>query len=192
MFTDHRGQLKTVQFRHANVDQDDGDIVLEQELERFAPRSRRNQILAKLLQDDFIGEQLCGLIVYQKHTGNGSVSFHLISQTGGQNGDGSWVKTAAGFRESTEPGSRDVHISVTSGNSLEPAVRVNPDEQPLHPGENGDTANGTGLEGNGSDTRQPAGRPTRPAERPGWRSTPRSWRRFGPGCPPWRSGPSPR
>jgi hypothetical protein len=100
-----------------------------------------------------------GLIVYQKHTGNGSVSFHLLSQTGGQNGDGSWVKTAAGFRESTEPGSRDVHISATSGNSLEPAVRVNPDEQPLHPGENGDTANGTGLEGNGSDTRQPAGRP---------------------------------
>jgi hypothetical protein len=97
-----------------------------------------------------------GLIVYQKHTGNGSVSFHLLSQTGGN--EGGWVKTAAGFRESTEPGSRDVHISVTSGNSLEPAVRVNPDEQPLHPGENGSTANGTGLEGNGSDTRQPAGR----------------------------------
>jgi len=97
-----------------------------------------------------------GLMVYQKHTGNGSVSFHLISQTGGN--AGGWVKTAAGFRESTEPGSRDVHISATSGNSLEPAIRVNPDEQPLHPGENGSTANGTGLEGNGSDTRQPAGR----------------------------------
>jgi hypothetical protein len=98
-----------------------------------------------------------GLIVYTKHTGNGSVSFRLLSQTGGA--DGGWVKTAAGFRESTAAGARDVHVSATSGNSLEPAVRTTADEQPLHPGENGSTANGTGLEGNGSDTRQPAGRP---------------------------------
>jgi hypothetical protein len=98
-----------------------------------------------------------GLIVYTPHTGNGSVSFHLLSQTDGN--AGGWVKTAAGFRESTAAGARDVHISATSGNSLEPAVRVVDDEQPLHPGEHGGQgAEGTGLEGNGTDTRQPAGR----------------------------------
>ena len=67
MFADHRGEFEAVEFRHADVDQDDGDVVLEQEFERFAPRGRRDQVLAELLQDDFIGEQLCRLIVHQKN-----------------------------------------------------------------------------------------------------------------------------
>ena len=67
MFADHRGEFEAVQFRHADVDQDDGDVVLEQELERFAPRGRRDQVLAEFLQDDFIGEQLRRLIVHQKN-----------------------------------------------------------------------------------------------------------------------------
>jgi len=40
MFADHRGQFEPVQFRHANVDQDDGDVVLQQELERFPPGTK--------------------------------------------------------------------------------------------------------------------------------------------------------
>ena len=67
MFADHGGEFETVQFRHADVDQNDGDFVLEQELERFAARGGRDQIFAELLQDDFIGEQLRRLIVHQKN-----------------------------------------------------------------------------------------------------------------------------
>ena len=32
MLADHRSELETVEFRHANVDKNDGDVVLEQEL----------------------------------------------------------------------------------------------------------------------------------------------------------------
>src|SRR5207249_3622801 len=96
-----------------------------------------------------------GLIVYQKHTGNGSVSFHLLSQTLGD-GNG-WVKTAAGFRETLDSGSRDVHLSYTSANLCEPAVRVNAGETPKHPSEQ-TGANGVGFWGAGGGTRPDCGR----------------------------------
>ena len=67
MFADHGRELESVQFRHADVDQDDGHIVLEQELERFAAGGGLDQIFVEFLQDDFIGEQLRGLIVNQKN-----------------------------------------------------------------------------------------------------------------------------
>ncbi len=67
MFADHGGEFEPVQFRHADVDQDDRDVVLEQELQRFAPGRSLDQVLAEFLQDDFIGEQLRGLIVNQKN-----------------------------------------------------------------------------------------------------------------------------
>ena len=51
MLADHGGELEPVQFRHADVDQDDGDLVLEQDLERLASRSRDDEILAEFLQD---------------------------------------------------------------------------------------------------------------------------------------------
>jgi hypothetical protein len=35
MFADHGRKFEAIQLRHADVDQDDGDVVLEQELERF-------------------------------------------------------------------------------------------------------------------------------------------------------------
>jgi hypothetical protein len=49
MFPDHRGELKTVQFRHANVDQNNGDLVLEQIFERLAPGCRGNKIFSEFL-----------------------------------------------------------------------------------------------------------------------------------------------
>src|SRR5207302_4663840 len=101
-----------------------------------------------------------GLVVYQKHTGNGSVSFRLLSQMGGQDTTGvdtGWLKTAPGFRESLDSESKDVHVSATSANNLEPAVRVNPgDAHPLHPGDDG--SQGAGYNGTGNDTHPPAGR----------------------------------
>ena len=38
MLADHRGELKAVEIRHADVDQDDGDVVLQQMLQRLACR----------------------------------------------------------------------------------------------------------------------------------------------------------
>ncbi len=67
MFADHRGEFEPVQFRHADIDQDDGDVVLEQELERFASGRSLDQVLAEFLQDDLIGEQLRWLVVHQKN-----------------------------------------------------------------------------------------------------------------------------
>lgn len=95
-----------------------------------------------------------GLIVYMKQTGDGHASFRLLSQEGGHT-DG-WVKTAAGFRESLAPDSRDVHISYTSSNSLEPAIRVNAAETPKHP--NDADSGFIGFNGNGSDDVPRAGR----------------------------------
>jgi hypothetical protein len=96
-----------------------------------------------------------GLLVYTKHTGDGSVSFHLLTQSLGD-GNG-WVKTAAGFRETLDSGSRDVHLSYTSANLCEPAVRVTMTNQPLHPSEQ-TGSNGVGFWGAGGGARPDCGR----------------------------------
>jgi hypothetical protein len=96
-----------------------------------------------------------GLIVYTKHSGDGHASFRLLSQEKGNDAT-TWVKTAAGFRESLSPDSRDVHISYTSDNSLEPAVRVNAAETPKHP--NDADSGFVGFNGNGNDDVPRAGR----------------------------------
>jgi hypothetical protein len=96
-----------------------------------------------------------GLIVYTKHSGDGHSSFRLLSQEKGNDAT-TWVKTAAGFRESLSPDSRDVHISYTSDNALEPALRVNAGETPKHPGDA--DSGGFGFNGNGSDEVPKAGR----------------------------------
>jgi hypothetical protein len=66
MFANHRSQLEPVQFRHADVDQDDRNVILEQKLQRFACRRGLDQVLAKLSEDHLVGEKLVGLIVDQK------------------------------------------------------------------------------------------------------------------------------
>ena len=66
MLADHRRELEAVELGHADVDQDDRDLVLEQDLERLAAGGRDDQVLAELLQDDFIGQQLRRLVVDQK------------------------------------------------------------------------------------------------------------------------------
>ena len=66
MLADHRGELKAVEFRHADVDENDGDVVLEQELQGFARRRRLDEIFAELAEDHLVGEELVGLIVHQE------------------------------------------------------------------------------------------------------------------------------
>jgi hypothetical protein len=56
MLADHRGKLEAVELRHADVHQHDGDLVLEQVLERFLAGRRLDQVLVELTQDYLIGE----------------------------------------------------------------------------------------------------------------------------------------
>ena len=66
MFADHGRELKPVEFRHAYVDQNDGDFVLEQVFQGFATGSGNDEVFSEFLQDYLVGEQLRRLIVDQK------------------------------------------------------------------------------------------------------------------------------
>ena len=49
MLADHGGELESVQFRHADVDQNDRNFVFEQVFERLAPRRCDDEIFAEFL-----------------------------------------------------------------------------------------------------------------------------------------------
>ena len=55
MLADHRRKLEAVQLRHADVHQDDRDLVLEQVLQRFLAGRRLDEVLAELAKDHLIG-----------------------------------------------------------------------------------------------------------------------------------------
>ena len=67
MFADHRRQFEAVEVRHADVDQNDGDFVLQQNLQRFRRRRGLDEILVELAQNDLVAQQLGRLIVDQKN-----------------------------------------------------------------------------------------------------------------------------
>ena len=67
MLADHGRELKAVELRHADVDQHDRDVVLEQKFQRLARRARLDQVLAETAQNLLVGEQLRGLIVDQQN-----------------------------------------------------------------------------------------------------------------------------
>ena len=67
MVADHRRQLEAVDVRHDDVEQDDRDVVLQNLLQRLAAGLRLDQILIEVAQDDFVAEQLCGLIIHQEN-----------------------------------------------------------------------------------------------------------------------------
>ena len=66
MLADHGRKLEAVELGHADVDQDDRDLVLEQVFKRLAARGGDDEVLAELLQDHLIGEQLGRLIVHEE------------------------------------------------------------------------------------------------------------------------------
>src|ERR1700722_16235671 len=66
MLADHRGELESVELRHANVHQDDGDFVLEQIFQRFPTGSSSNEILSEFPENNLVGQQLRRLIIDQK------------------------------------------------------------------------------------------------------------------------------
>ena len=75
MLADHRGELEAVELGHADVHQDDRNLVLEQLLQRLLGGRGDDQIVAKLTQDHLIGEQPRGLIIDQKN-------LHLVVRPG--------------------------------------------------------------------------------------------------------------
>ena len=67
MLADHGRELEAVEFRHADIDQNDRDVVLEQELQGLARRRGLDQVLVRVVQNHLVGEQLVGLIVDQQN-----------------------------------------------------------------------------------------------------------------------------
>jgi hypothetical protein len=67
VLADHGSQLEPVELRHADVHQDDGDILLEQLLERLPGRSGLDEILAQLAEDRLVAQELGRLVVDQQN-----------------------------------------------------------------------------------------------------------------------------
>jgi hypothetical protein len=63
---DQRGGLEPIHLRHLHVQQNHGEIVAQQALQRFAPRLGPDQVLAEILQHGLEGNQIGGLVVYQE------------------------------------------------------------------------------------------------------------------------------
>ena len=63
---DHRRQLVAVEVRHADVDQDHGDVGLQQVLQRLAGRVGGDQGVAEPAEDGLVGQQLRRLVVDQQ------------------------------------------------------------------------------------------------------------------------------
>ena len=66
MLADHGGELEAVKLRHADIEQDDRDFVLEQIFQRLAAGRYGDEVFSELLQDDFVGQKLGRLIVNQE------------------------------------------------------------------------------------------------------------------------------
>ena len=66
MVADHGGEFEPVQFGHADVHKDDGDIHFKQIFECLPARRRLDQVHADVLQNDLVAQQLGRLIVNQK------------------------------------------------------------------------------------------------------------------------------
>ena len=60
---DERGGLEAVHAGHVDVEQDDGELVVEQCAQRLAAGVGADDVLAQLLEDRFERQQLLGLVV---------------------------------------------------------------------------------------------------------------------------------
>ena len=59
--------FEAVHTGHVNVQQDDGEILLQKTFERLAPVSCFDNVLAQFKQNGFVGHQLSGLIVHKQN-----------------------------------------------------------------------------------------------------------------------------
>ena len=60
---DERGGFEAVHPRHVHVEQDHGEILLEQATERFLSRTGANQVLVEIGENCLVGQHLVGAIV---------------------------------------------------------------------------------------------------------------------------------
>ena len=81
MLANHVGQLETVQLRHADVHEDDGDVVSEEDVERLLGRRGLDQILAQLGEDHLVAQELGGLVVHHQDV-DFLVRSHRFSEPG--------------------------------------------------------------------------------------------------------------
>ncbi len=63
MLAHHFSKLEAVEFGHADVDQYDCDLALQQVLQGFAPGRRLDQVVAEVAKNHLVAEQLGRLIV---------------------------------------------------------------------------------------------------------------------------------
>ena len=66
VLADELRQFKTIEFRHADVHQDDGDVGLQQVLQGFPTRTSLDQVLVQFTENHLITEQLGWLIIHHE------------------------------------------------------------------------------------------------------------------------------
>ncbi len=66
VLADHVGELETVEFGHADIHENDGNIVLQKDVESLFGGRRLDEIFAKLGEDDLVAEKLGGLVVHHE------------------------------------------------------------------------------------------------------------------------------
>jgi hypothetical protein len=101
----------------------------------------------------FAAEEDGGLLIHMPHSGNGSITAHLLTQAGDA------TQTAVSIREGTEPGARAIRLIFSNTERLLPQVRKAADTAPSGPGAGSAWPVGMiGFSGEGSDTLPGAGR----------------------------------
>src|ERR1700733_2180278 len=113
MLADHGRQFEAVQIRHAHVDQNHGDFILEQKFERLARRTRFEKVLADFRQNGLMAEQFGLLVVDQQN-----VHSFAFSHTGGTSGAATCVMPTTAVRCS--PASPDNRTRPPPGTSRGP------------------------------------------------------------------------
>ena len=63
VLADHGGELETIQFRHADIDQDHRNVVLEKLLQSLATGRCLDQVLVDFAQDRLVAQQFPRLVV---------------------------------------------------------------------------------------------------------------------------------
>ncbi len=63
MLANHLGELKAIHLGHADIHQDNGDIMLEQMFERLAPGVRLNKVLSQWTENSLVAQQFPRLVI---------------------------------------------------------------------------------------------------------------------------------
>jgi hypothetical protein len=66
MLPDHLGELEPVQIRHADVHQNNGNLVLEELFERLLAGRGLDQVFPQVLKDHLVGHELGRVIIDQQ------------------------------------------------------------------------------------------------------------------------------